>query len=183
VTTTKSWTEAERREFACEKIAQQFMRTSEGKLMCAIVRQAIMDAGGGGGVPEMDKISAIEYLHSDMPHASLAGVDADWIRRVLAEHGVGVKPVDVYSLSAVTCISPADAEGVKRYCRSVKPDRPRTVYLMPDGRLLGWPACHRTAESLERAAGVLGGMLLGFYTASAKENDISEDLAAAWSLA
>ena len=67
---------------AIKAIRTQFPDSPEGKLMSHIVATAITDAYSTFQ-PEESIRSASEYLKGNIPHAEIAGVDSDWIKRIL----------------------------------------------------------------------------------------------------
>lgn len=68
---------------AIVKIGKQFPTSPDGKLMFAIVANAILDL-----LEKSERNEAIRYLRGDMWHANKCGVEPDWIRKVLTECGV-----------------------------------------------------------------------------------------------
>ena len=75
-----------KKKLAARKISHQFrLHDNNSALMFAIVRSAIFDIGMS------DHLSGVRYLKSDMPHAELAHVDADWIRLVLNKVGISLE--------------------------------------------------------------------------------------------
>ena len=70
---------AQRKALATKKIGYQFPKTPEGKLMWAVVRQAIEDLYR----PQSECTTALLYLKGPMWHAQSCGVDPDWIRLIL----------------------------------------------------------------------------------------------------
>lgn len=73
-----------------EKIAYQFPDTPEGRLMLAVVGQAICDlvTQAKGSDIALAKRRAAAYLCGEIWHAQAAGVDPDFIRRVIAGYGL-----------------------------------------------------------------------------------------------
>lgn len=74
-----------------KKIKPQFVDSADGRLMHAIVEQALLDASrviipdprGKHKKMEGEKISAMYYLSHHMVHAEMAGVDSEWIRSII----------------------------------------------------------------------------------------------------
>jgi hypothetical protein len=75
-------------------VRPQFPASPEGQLMAAIVMQAVRDAfcedfdfkqEHARAEHERNKISGLRYLVGDMPHATICGVDPDWIRLLLCK--------------------------------------------------------------------------------------------------
>lgn len=73
-----------------KKISYQFPDGAIGKLAHAILDRAIQDACGfiRGTGKEIDQDTGLRYLKGDMYWCELAGVDSDWVRRVLKESGI-----------------------------------------------------------------------------------------------
>lgn len=65
------------------KIKLQFPDTPSGSLMYSIIAQAVRDLFTKSG-----RESAVKYLHSDMIHAEVCGVNPAWIKRLLKQAGV-----------------------------------------------------------------------------------------------
>jgi len=74
-----------RKRAAMRKISYQFPETPEGKLMCAIVSNAIIDLGSAD---KAIRLPAIRYLNATIYHAEICEVDSVWIREVLIKCGV-----------------------------------------------------------------------------------------------
>lgn len=72
------------------RIKPSFPSCPEGALACAVIMQAVEDATGilTKTRKRDDVISAIEYLMGDMRHASIAGVDADWVKEIMRDCGL-----------------------------------------------------------------------------------------------
>ena len=64
-------------KLATLKLLTQFGRSPEERLMCAIVCKAIDDAVAFGSK------EAIKYLQDDLIHAEAAGIDPDWVKKVI----------------------------------------------------------------------------------------------------
>jgi len=81
-------------------LSRQFPKSPGGRLMCAVVCQAISDAfdprlytPNPSARPQTinetksSEASAHRYLCGDMYHANLAGVEPEWIRMVIKRAG------------------------------------------------------------------------------------------------
>lgn len=74
------------------KIRPEFGNSQEGKLMFAVVNQAIIDfTSESKDMKKIDKDSARNYLLGNMPHAFLCSVDPSYIRRVIKKVGIELK--------------------------------------------------------------------------------------------
>ena len=86
--------------YVCSRLSFQAPRTREGIFMLAIVQQAVRDY-----LRNLDRIKpgkyrndcveaktcATEYLHGSIPHAHMAGIEREYIYRLLADVG---HPID-----------------------------------------------------------------------------------------
>ncbi|MCP5013848.1 MAG: hypothetical protein GY938_01030 [Ketobacter sp.] len=73
-------------DMAIKKISAQFPDVPEGRLMAAVICQAVRDA-----VMKRDDIErsrARLYLSGRMEAAEICGVDSDWIRTVVHSHAL-----------------------------------------------------------------------------------------------
>jgi len=81
------------------KIRPQFHESPQGKLMFGIVASAIEDAFirsvNHDNAAGRASRNAMRYLQSGMVHASLANVDAEWIRDMIERAGFKVRGVKV----------------------------------------------------------------------------------------
>ena len=64
---------------AANIVELQFPDSPEGKLMFAIVRQAITD------LPKAECLAAADFLNSEMWCCEICGVESEWVRRVVKE--------------------------------------------------------------------------------------------------
>lgn len=74
----------------CKKISYQFENSAIGRLAYSVVERAIHDACGNirDGRKEFHQDSGLRYLQGDMLWCEMAGVESDWVRRVLKESGI-----------------------------------------------------------------------------------------------
>lgn len=76
-------------DLVIEKIKYQFPDNPEGRLMFAVIEQALKDLTAmkrskEKPIPDLlIRASAENYLRGPMPHAELVGVSSDWIKRVI----------------------------------------------------------------------------------------------------
>jgi len=70
------------------KIRKQLVKSPEGNLQGAILSTAIVDLTAGGASGRQLRDSALVYINSDMPTVQLAGVEPDYVRRLLREAGL-----------------------------------------------------------------------------------------------
>jgi len=85
----------------CDKIEAQFPEEPEAKLLFAIIKQSILDISNEtiykrrelNLVAKQDKRDAIRYLNGDIYWLELLGIEVEWIRRLLREHGIYDFPI------------------------------------------------------------------------------------------
>jgi len=82
------------RQLVLRKIGPQFPQSPEGRLMLAVVGQAIRDLHGRGRGCELrarrQRESAARYLGGEMPHAEACGVSSHWVRKIMRDVELGL---------------------------------------------------------------------------------------------
>ena len=85
-----------------KKIKNQFMSSPEGMLMFSIVECALLDLSVNITPKFKDELtlkeksqingrrSAARYLSGNMPHCELAGVDSEWVHRLMSKIGLNL---------------------------------------------------------------------------------------------
>ena len=76
-----------------KKIKLQFPSTSEGSLMFAVFENALYDATRGclTVTDKMERESAIRYLSKTIPHCEIAGVNSEWVHRLINKADIGFR--------------------------------------------------------------------------------------------
>ena len=84
------------------KIGHQFPATPEGKLMHAVVKQAIADLFDVSDQSVFVRRKAADYLLGDIYSAEICGVDSSWIRGQLKKAGVDLENIRQFSIAVMT---------------------------------------------------------------------------------
>ncbi len=65
-------------------IHEQFPKSPEGKLMFAVIAQAISDIINDFNKQE-DRIDALRYIKKDLIHAEICGIKREWVQKLICK--------------------------------------------------------------------------------------------------